>query len=218
MNYSVKLQDSYSRGELLLRAFFGAFYIGIPHAFVILFLAIGFIFVRIASFWVILITGKYPRGLFDYQVKFMRYQLRVNARFSNLADGYPEFGLNGKDEHTEFDIPYTEEISRGTLLIRTLFGGIYVSIPHGFVLFFRMIATMFLQVIAFWIILFTGKFPKDMFEFIVGTGRWQYRVNAYLLFYTDEYPAFSGKVLPGENNGQGGSSQSGMSDVLDSGQ
>ncbi len=200
MIYYVKHQEEYSRGQLLLRAFFGIFYIGIPHGFLIMLLSIGLMFVRIGVFWICLFTGKYPQGLWDYQVKFMRYQLRVNARFQNLADGYPEFGLNGQDDHTNFDIAYKEEVSRGTVLIRALFG-VFLIIPHAFALIFRLIATMFVQIIAFWIILFTGKFPDGMFDFVVGTGRWAYRVNCYLNFYTPDYPPFTGKILPGENEG-----------------
>ncbi len=198
MIYLVKHQEEYSRGELLLRSFFGVFYIGIPHGILIMLLSIGLMFVRIGVFWICLFTGKYPKGLWDYQVKFMRYQLRVNARFQNLADGYPEFGLNGRDEHTNFDIKYKEEVNRGAVLIRALFG-FFIIIPHVFVLLFRMIGTMVVQIFAFWIILFTGKFPKDMFDFIVGTGRWAYRINCYLYFYTEKYPPFTGKVVAGEN-------------------
>jgi hypothetical protein len=70
--------------------------------------------------------------------------------------------------------------------------------------------------IAFWIILFTGKFPKGMFDFIVGTGRWSYRISCYLNFYTDGYPPFTGKVLPGENtNVPNGDATSTDDNILD---
>lgn len=215
MNYYVKHQETYSRGELLLRSFFGIFYIMIPHMFVILFLAIGFMFVRIATFWVCLLTGKYPRGLFDYQVKFLRYQLRLNARLMNLADGYPAFGLNGTDENTVFDVPYREKVNQGQVLLRALFGGIYVMIPHFFILIFRIYASAFVSIIAFFAVLFTGKFPKGMFDFVVGTGRWNYRIQCYLNFYTDEYPAFTGKVLPGENSDIDDDSSESNDEILD---
>jgi hypothetical protein len=55
---------------------------------------------------------------------------------------------------------------------------------------------MFVSMIAFWIMLFTGKYPKNMFDFVVGTGRWGYRIQCYLNFYTDNYPAFSGLIQP----------------------
>lgn len=199
MKFRISYQEKYSQGELLLRAFFGFYYILIPHGLVMLFLVIGLIFVRLITFWAILITGKWPKGLFDYQVKLQRYSLRVNARMMNLADGYPAFGLGGTDTNTNFDIQYQEEYSRGTLLIRTIFGGLLVF-PHQIVLMFRMIGVMFVNFIAFWAILFTGKYPKGMFDFVVGTIRWQTRVGCYLSYYTDGYPPFTGEELPGEGD------------------
>ncbi len=215
MKYYVQHQQDYSRGELLLRAFFGFIYIMIPHGFMIGIFGIGLLFIRFFLFWIILFTGKYPKGMWDYAVKLMRYQLRVSARNSNLADGYPEFGLDGEDQNTKFDIAYTENVSRATMLIRTFFGMLYVGIPHGFVLVFRLIGTLFVQFLAFWIILFTGKYPKGMFDFVVGTGRWIYRIQCYLNFYTPTYPAFTGAVLPGENQGVVDQQFSTNDDILD---
>ncbi len=125
MKFYVKHQESYSRGELILRTLFGFLYIGIPHGIVLLFLSIGLMVVRFITFWACLITGKYPKGLFDYQVKMIRYNLRVTARFWNLADGYPEFGLNGTDENTFFDQAYQEDVSRVRVLIRTFLEDCY---------------------------------------------------------------------------------------------
>jgi hypothetical protein len=93
----------------------------------------------------------------------------------------------------KFSIDYPEKLSRGILLLKTFFGWLYVFIPHGFVLFFYGIAVCVVTFIAWWAILFTGKFPKGMFEFVVGYQRWSNRVNAYMLFMTDVYPPFSGK-------------------------
>ena len=70
MNYYVKHQEDYSRGQLLLRALFGGIYIMIPHGIMIMIFSIGLMFVRIIAFWTCLFTGKYPRGMWDYQVKF----------------------------------------------------------------------------------------------------------------------------------------------------
>jgi len=69
----------------------------------------------------------------------------------------------------------------------------YVMIPHGFCLFFYGIAAMFVQFIAWWAILFTGKYPKGMFDFVVGYYRWSMRVNGYMGYMTDEYPPFNGR-------------------------
>lgn len=200
MKFKISYQESYSRGELLLRALFGVWYILLPHGIVMLFLAIGLLFVRFITFWAILITGKWPKGMFDYQVKFQRYALRVNARMSNLADGYPAFGLNGTDENTNFDMEYPETVSRLRLIVRAMFGAL-LTFPHQFVLMFRTIGVMFVGMIAFWAILFTGKYPKGMFDFVVGTMRWQTRVGNYLNYYTEGYPPFTGEELPGESGG-----------------
>ncbi len=93
----------------------------------------------------------------------------------------------------KFTIDYPEKLSRGILLLKTFFGWLYVFIPHGFVLFFYGIAAFFVTLIAWWAILFTGKYPKGMFDFVVGYQRWSNRVNAYMLLLTDVYPPFSSK-------------------------
>jgi hypothetical protein len=93
----------------------------------------------------------------------------------------------------KFSIDYPETLSRGMLLLKTFFGWFYVLIPHGFVLFFYSIAALVVTFIAWWAILFTGKYPKGMFEFVVGYQRWSNRVNAYMLLMTDVYPPFSAK-------------------------
>lgn len=119
--------------------------------------------------------------------------LRVQARILNLADGYPAFGMNASDDKTNLHIAYPDTLSRGLLLLRLFFGFIYVIIPHGFLLFFRVIATYFLVFIAWWAVLFTGEYPKGMHEFVTGTFRWAVRVQLYMMFMTDKYPPFSGK-------------------------
>lgn len=212
MKFNIVRQDSYSRGELLLRAFFGIFYIALPHGIVSLFLAIGLMFIRMLTFWVILFTGKFPKSWFEYNVKFMRYQIRVAARNSNMADGYPAFGLNGTDTQTYFDVTYQEEVSRGSMLLRAFFGPLMVF-PHMFILVFRMIGVAFIQMIIFWVILFTGNYPQGMFDFVLETNRWQHRVACYLAYLTHTYPPFTGKVLPGEETPEMGKKSS--DDVLD---
>src|SRR2546430_2630193 len=91
-------QESYSRGQLLLRTLFGFIYIIIPHMFVLLFMSIAAAFLRMCAWWVILFTGRHPKGFFDFQVGVLRWNARVNARLLNLADGYPPFGTDAKDE------------------------------------------------------------------------------------------------------------------------
>ena len=93
----------------------------------------------------------------------------------------------------KFTVDYPEKLSRGLLILKTLFGWIYVGIPHGFCLFFYAIAVYIVMFIAWWAILFTGKYPKGMFDFVLGFWRWSLRVNAYMSNFTDVYPPFNGK-------------------------
>ncbi len=191
MKFGVKHQESYSRGELLLRYMFGIFYIIIPHMFVLFFVTLASMFVGMIAFWAILITGKFPPGLFNFQLGVRRWNLRLGARLSNLADGYPAFGLNAEDPNTMIEMTPPEKSNRGTVLLRAMFGFIYVLIPHGFCLYFLMIASAFCGMIAFWAILFTGKYPAGMHNFVVGVNRWAFRVGAYMSYMTDTYPPFS---------------------------
>jgi hypothetical protein len=195
MKFDILHQESYSRGQLLLRMFFGYFYIAIPHFFVLMFLSFISGIITFIAFWAILFTGKYPTGMFSFQVNYMKWTYRVIARLMNLADGYPKFGLNAEDSILVFDIPNPESLSRGLLLLKVFFGFIYVLIPHGFILYFRMIGTMVLMFLAFWVVLFTGNYPENWHKFNVGTFRWALRINFYMNFMTDVYPPFTGKEI-----------------------
>jgi len=196
MKLSIAHQNSYSRVELLLRTFFGVFYIVIPHAFLLFFVSIWASILSFIAWWVVLFTGKYPESFYEFQVKMIRWSIRLQARVSNLSDGYPAFGMNGTDDLTQFDMNYPEKLSRGLLLLRTFFWPIYVGIPHGFILIFRTIASAFLQFLAWWVVLFTGNYPASWHEFNVGTIRWATRVNTYISFLTDDYPPFTGAPDP----------------------
>jgi len=193
MTFDVKYQESYSRSELLLRSFLGLFYIIIPHIFLLMFLSIWSSILSFITFWVILFTGSYPESWFNFQVQLMKWNTRVNLRIFNLSDGYPAFGLDVEDDAFKLDVPYPENLSRGTLLMKALLGFIYVMIPHGIVLSLRSYATIFLNFLAFWVVLFTGSYPESWFNFNVGTLRWGLRVNLYMGYMTDDYPPFSGK-------------------------
>ncbi len=192
MKIEIKYQKNYSRGELLLRSMLGSIYIIFPHIFLLIFVSMWGMVLSFISFWIVLFTGRYPQSFFEFQEKLYRWNLRVAARMNNLSDGYPTFGINGTDEYTTLEIDYPESLSRGTLLLRAIFGSIYVILPHGFLLFFRMVGTLILQFLAWWVVLFTGSYPKSWHEFNVGTIRWNYRVNIYMSFMTDKYPPFSG--------------------------
>jgi len=93
----------------------------------------------------------------------------------------------------ELSVAYPGKLSRGLVVLKFLFGGIYAGIPHGIILLFYGIAVSVIWFISFWVILFTGKYPRGMFDFVVGYSRWSWRVNAYLYLLRDEYPPFSGR-------------------------
>lgn len=191
--FDIVHQNTYSRGQLLLRTFFGQLYILIPHGFLLLFVAIGSAFLSFIAWWAVLFTGVYPRSFFDYQVNMRRWAMRVQARMLHLADGYPPFGMHATDDSIVLHIAYPQKLNQGLLLIRLFFQFFYVFIPHGICLFGRAILTPFILFIAWWAVLFTGQYPKGLHEFMVGTLRWSTRVNMYTSFLTDKYPPFSGK-------------------------
>jgi hypothetical protein len=209
MKYGVRHQESYSRGELLLRTMFGGLYIALPHALVLIFLLLWSSLLNFVSFWAILITGKYPESMFNYQLNLQRWALRVNVRLQNLSDGYPAFGLSSTDSNIIIEIERPEKSNRGTVLLRAMFGFLYVLIPHAFCLIFLLIGASFVRLIAFWAVLITGKYPKGMHDYMVGLLRWQFRISIYMGYMTDVYPPFSLKGNEADFNG------SSSSDLLD---
>lgn len=196
LTLDVQYQQEYSRGELLLRTFFGWLYMGLPHGLLLLFLGIALWFMTFATFFIILFTGVTPRWYYEWVVKMQRWGLRVSARLSNLCDGYPSFGMDATDDKTNFDLKFWQ-ISRGQLLLRVFLGIFYVGIPHFFVLYFRAIGTFVLSFLAFFAVLFTGKYPENWHRFNTGTMRWSTRVNLYLSWLYKDYPPFAGR--PDEN-------------------
>jgi hypothetical protein len=191
MTFEIKHAEQLSRGELLLRTFFGWLYILIPHGFVLFFMGLWGAILSFIAFWIILFTGRYPQSFFEYQVGLIRWQARLQARIYNLSDGYPAFGISATDNTTLVDIPYPERLSRGMVLVKAFFGWLYVAIPHGFVLMFLSIAVAVVLFLSWWIILFTGRIPKSFHDFLTGFLRWNIRVSLYLQNMTDQYPPFS---------------------------
>ncbi|MFI5204951.1 MAG: DUF4389 domain-containing protein [Flavobacteriales bacterium] len=190
--FNIKHQESYSRGELLLRSFFGILYIVIPHGICLMFLGLWGGILRLLTFFIILFTGKFPENFFKYQVRLQRWVLRMQARMLNLSDGYPAFGLDATDDKTELEIPYTEEYSRGLVLLVGLLGQL-ILIPHIICVWVLLIGLHFVILIAWFAVLFTGKYPDGMHRYAVNTMRWLYRIMIYLNFMNAKYPPFSGK-------------------------
>jgi len=160
--------------------------------FLMFFVSIWYGILEFVKFWVVLFTGRIPESIYEFQKKYLQWDVRLNAVLMNLRDGYPTIGIGGtdKDATIEFDNP--ENVSRGLVLLRALFGVIYTGIPHGIILGFYGTAVSVVQFMAWWVILFTGRYPESMFDFVMGYLRWSKRVVLYLSFYTDDYPPFNG--------------------------
>jgi hypothetical protein len=135
----------------------------------------------------ILFRQRYPRWWFDFSRELARLGYRVGAYLFLLTDQYPST-VEEQAVHLEIDYPdVPKDLNRWMPLIKW-----FLAIPHYFVLAFLAIGAWFAGVIAWFAILFTGAYPRGLFDFVVGVGRWILRVNAYaFLLVTDRYPPFS---------------------------
>ena len=188
----VKQQDSFSRIQLLTRTLFGAIYIFIPHLFILLFVMIWAKILWIYATFHILINGTYPRNAWDFQIGLMNWLSRVHLSAYNLVDGYPVFGISKETDYLTVDAPYNETPDRLWVLIRFFFAGLMI-LPHVFIWTFRNLWSGILSFLAFWVVLFTGKYPSNWFEFNIGTLRWVMRIMAYQLYIFEDYPPFTGR-------------------------
>jgi len=185
-------QAEYSRGQLLLRTFLGVFYLVLPHTICLVVLGFVIDVCMLVAWFAILFTGRYPAGIYQFVVSVHQWGVRWAATVVNLGDGYPAFGLGNKRDAVSLQITQPATFSRLHCILR-IFAPIYVGIPHGICLVFRQIAGIILFVVAFFAVLFTGKYPKSMHDFQVGNLRWGIRVMAYITMLSDRYPPFSGK-------------------------
>ena len=193
MKLTITHQEKYSRGQLILRTLFGVIYIGVPHLLLIAIVGIWSGILSFITFWIVLFTAKFPESIFNFQIGFNNWALRVQAVMGNLVDGYPSFFPGGTSDSVKLEVPRPERVSRGLVILRVLLGYFYVHIPHLVCLFFRQIASSVLGFLAWFVILFAGKYPARWHAFNVGTYRWSTRVSLYMGYFTDTYPPFSGK-------------------------
>jgi hypothetical protein len=170
--------------------------LAIPHYIILAFLWIAFIVVSIIAFFSILFTAKYPKGLFNFNVGVMRWTWRVGF-YSYQAlgtDKYPPFTLKAGGYPADLEVPYPETLSRGLVLVKWWLLAIPQYIVVGIFqggLGYRYGGLVFiLAIFAAVALLFTGKYPKDIFNFVIGMNRWSYRVTAYAALMTDHYPPF----------------------------
>ncbi|WP_433714115.1 DUF4389 domain-containing protein [Nocardia sp. CA-084685] len=174
--------------------------LAIPHAIILVFLYIAYVIVSVVAFFAILITGNYPRALFDFNVGVMRWGWRVGFyAYSVLGtDRYPPFSLQSDPDYpADLEIDYPEQLSRGLVLVKWWL----LAIPH-----YLILAAIFsagvggkdgwggfalanvLVLVAAVALLFTAAYPRGLFDFLLGLHRWSIRVGAYASLMRDEYP------------------------------
>jgi hypothetical protein len=141
----------------------------------------------VATALMIIFRQRYPRWWFDFARELTRFGYRVGAYLFLLTDQYPST-VEEQSVHLEIDYPDVKnDLNRWMPIVKWL-----LAIPHYIVLFFLGIAAFFVAIFTWFAILVTGRYPRGLFDFIVGVGRWGLRVNAYaFLLVTDRYPPFS---------------------------
>jgi hypothetical protein len=185
----------------------------IPHVVVLFFLWVAFVVVTVIAFFAILFTGRYPRSLFDFNVGVMRWSWRVHyyGYWALGTDRYPPFTLaDVPDYPAHLDVAYPERLSRGLIFVKWL-----LAIPHFLVLAIFVGGALWLGtrsgdtndgwddgwnagwslvgllvLIAAIVLLFTGRYPRPIYDFVMGMDRWALRVAAYAALMTDRYPPF----------------------------
>ncbi len=126
---------------------------------------------------------KYPRWWYDFNVELLRFQSRVGVYVALMDDRYPS---TDEQQSVRLEVPEPVGLNRWLPLVKWL-----LAIPHYVVLVVLYVGALFAVLIAWFAILFTGRFPRGLFEYLVGVGRWTNRVTAYaFMLVTDEYPPF----------------------------
>jgi hypothetical protein len=198
-----ELSPRLSRGLWLVK-----WLLALPHFIVLLFLWIAFAVVSVIAFFAILLTGRYPRALFDFSVGVLRWSWRVSFySYSALGtDRYPPFTLKHVSDYpARLEVEYPQSLSRGLVLVKWWL----LALPH-----YLVVAVFTGGAWATWtgtdsewiwssggligllvlfagiILLFTGRYPKSVYDFVLGMNRWVFRVAAYATLMTDAYPPF----------------------------
>jgi len=183
------------------------FILVIPHLIVLAFLWLAYTVLTVIAFFAILFTARYPRAIFDFNVGVLRWSWRVGYySFSvNGTDLYPPFTLEEVPGYpTRLEVDYPPKLSRGLVLVKWL-----LAIPHLIIVAIFAGGTWFavnatdtdlpvnsggligiLVLVALVVLLFTGKYPQPLYDFVMGMNRWVLRVVAYVGLMTDEYPPF----------------------------
>jgi hypothetical protein len=182
VRYDVEYPEELSRWLIFVKLL-----LAIPHFIILWALSIAAGVMGFIAFFAILFTKRYPRGLFDFVVGVNRWSANVDAYTGLLRDEYPPFSWEPGQYAVTYEVDYPEKLNRWLPLVKWWL----LAIPHYIVLFALGIAALVVYIIAWFAILFTKRFPRGLFDFIVGYRRWEYRVNAYTGLLRDEYPPFS---------------------------
>ena len=142
-------------------------------------------FLAVISWFTIVISGNHISGIRQFTTFYLRWRVRALAYIMLLEDRYPPFGDAPYPTACEVEDPAVPR-DRLSVAFRLLLG-----IPHFIALFFVMCAWCLTSVVAWLLILVTGKYPAGLYDFGVGALRWLIRVEAYMLLLVDEYPPFS---------------------------
>jgi hypothetical protein len=143
--------------------------------------------VCLATMLMLVFRQKYPRWWFDWNLALTRFTTRVSAYVALLGDEYPS---TDEEQAVHIEVPYPrvmQDLNRWLPLVKW-----FLAIPHYVALAFLGVAACVCVIIAWFAILFTGRYPKWAFDFVVGVMRWHNRVIGYaLVLVTDRYPPFS---------------------------
>jgi hypothetical protein len=183
VHFHVQRQEEYRRLLPIVKGL-----LAIPHWIVLLFLFIGLLFAVAISWFAVLFTGRYPRGIFDFVVGVQRWSMNVTAYTMLLTDAYPPFSLEPKPDypvHYDVEYPPDGKIARWRPLVHWL-----LAIPYLIAATVLVYVAFLLVIVAFFAILFTKRFPEGLFNFIVIAFRWQQRGNVYAYWMTEKYPPF----------------------------
>jgi hypothetical protein len=198
-----ELDTKLSRGLWLVK-----WLLAIPHFIVLVFLWIAFAAVSVVAFFAILFTGRYPRGLFEFNVGVLRWTWRVSFySYSALGtDRYPPFTLKDVPDYpARLEVQYPESLSRGLVLVKwwllalphylvvAVFGGGAWVTWTGMGNEWAWSSAGLVGLLVFFagvVLLFTGRYPKSLYDFVLGMNRWVFRVTAYASLMTDAYPPF----------------------------